>query len=186
MSYILDALNKSEQERQTKQSPSINSQYRVPLKSNNTSKYRIVLLVMLVMINIAGLVFWITQSQKAPAIEKTSSIENASILENDPQQEIRSTQTVANTIETDIPLQKISIFDLSKEVQSQLPDLRFSTHLYGEDKSFRMVNINGVMLKEGEDITEDLLLNEITEEGIIIHYQNYLIEIGILSNWRAN
>ncbi|MFT7688415.1 MAG: general secretion pathway protein B [Candidatus Azotimanducaceae bacterium] len=184
MSYILDALNKSEQERQNKQSPSINSQYRVPVKSKKASRYWTIFLTILVLVNFAGIVFWFTKidESETQSIQKIETADAVSV-----QKETESPQFLKiESAPTKTSLRKVFISDLPIQVKDQLPDLNFSAHLYGEDKSFRMVNINGKMLKEGEDFNDDILLREITADGVVIQYQDYLIEIGILSNWRAN
>jgi hypothetical protein len=193
MSYILDALNKSEQERQTKKSPSINSQYRVPVASQQSSTYWIIILIVLVCVNSSGLYYWLTktddievQGVENPALVKSTPTVNSisSPISNAlPISKTSSTLKVSSTLKA---ARKLPFSELPETIKHQLPDLNFSTHLYGEDKSFRMVNINGNMLKEGERISEDLWLTEITSEGVVLDYQEHLIEINILSNWRAN
>ncbi|MFT5211859.1 MAG: hypothetical protein ACI9CE_003600 [Flavobacterium sp.] len=176
MSYILDALNKSEQERQTKQSPSINSQYRIPLASQKSAQYWMIILIVLVCVNATGLYYWLT---KTDDIARQQELEKPAVVQSMP-------TAISNTPSISKAARKLPFTELPAAIKNLLPDLSFSTHLYGEDKSFSIVNINGKMLKEGDRISEGLSLKEITQDGVVLHYQEYLIEINILSNWRAN
>lgn len=193
MSYILDALNKSEQERQTKKSPSINSQYRVPVAAQQSSTYWIIILIVLVCVNSAGIYYWLTKTGdiEVQGVDNPSLVEPTPIVNSipSPSSNVLPISKASSTLKTSSTLKaarKLPFSELPETIKYHLSDLNFSTHLYGEDKSFRMVNINGNMLKEGERISEDLWLTEITAEGVVLNYQEYLIEINILSDWQAN
>ena len=137
MSYILDALNKSEQERQSSLTPGINSNQRQPIANQKKSMHWFLILIALTAVNGIGIYFWLQQSKP-------------------------DTVNMAYT------------------------KLDFSAHVYGEDTEFRMVNINGNMIREGEPVTAMIELIEITEDGVILQYQQYLFRVGVLNNWQAN
>lgn len=81
----------------------------------------------------------------------------------------------------DQPVKKITA--LPTNIQRQIPDLRFSSHLYADDDSFRMVNINGNMFHEGDFIAEGIRLEQISEEGVVLNYLHYTFEISVIRDW---
>jgi hypothetical protein len=46
-----------------------------------------------------------------------------------------------------------------------------------------MVVINGQSLREGNRFGSGLLLKNITEEGVVVAYQNNEVPISVLSQW---
>lgn len=73
------------------------------------------------------------------------------------------------------------ISKLPRDIQRQIPDLAISSHLYSDD--FRLVNINGRMMREGEYIGTELKLEEITEDGVIISFQTYRMTLRVIQDW---
>lgn len=63
--------------------------------------------------------------------------------------------------------------ELPLSVQHDLPKMTISGHIYSNEPGFRIVNINGQILREGEVISEGLKLEEITSTGIILSYKGY-------------
>lgn len=58
-------------------------------------------------------------------------------------------------------------------IQRSLPELNFSVHLYTSQPTTRMVKVNGRVLREGDQITTSLTLDQITREGVILVYKGY-------------
>ena len=79
------------------------------------------------------------------------------------------------------PVSKITA--LPTNIQRQIPDLKFSSHLYADDSSFRMVNINGNMFHEGDIIAEGIQLERISEEGVVLNYLHYTFELSVIRDW---
>jgi hypothetical protein len=75
----------------------------------------------------------------------------------------------------------VRITALPVDIQQQIPSLTFSSHLYSDD--FRMVNVNGRMMREGEYIDTELQLIEITEDGVILRFREYHVQMSVLENW---
>jgi general secretion pathway protein B len=69
--------------------------------------------------------------------------------------------------------------DLPSSVQQSLPPFSISVFIYSEDPAYRMVKINGQMLRESQDLTDGLKLKEITPDGVIFSYQNYRFRVGL-------
>lgn len=75
-----------------------------------------------------------------------------------------------------IPAPGETIYDkneLPASVQQGLPDILIAGHIYSNNPSSRMVNINGKILREGQSIAGGLRLEDITEYGVVLNYQGY-------------
>lgn len=60
---------------------------------------------------------------------------------------------------------------LPESVRRELPDISIKGHIYSNDPSSRVVNINGIIIREGDTVSEGLKVEEITLSGVIIDYQ---------------
>lgn len=58
--------------------------------------------------------------------------------------------------------------ELPAGTRARLPDITLSVHIYSDEAADRMVNINGQMLREGQQISAGLRLKRITPQGIIL------------------
>ncbi|GAA3550380.1 general secretion pathway protein GspB [Zobellella aerophila] len=65
----------------------------------------------------------------------------------------------------------IELWQLPTAIQSRLPTLRLSVHIYSANADNRMVNINGRMLREGQSISPGLQLKSITSQGVILSFE---------------
>ncbi|MFT4714808.1 MAG: general secretion pathway protein B [Candidatus Azotimanducaceae bacterium] len=232
MSYILDALKKSENERQSQDLPDINAVHERPhLQSVNKQKKWPIILIVILILNVAG--FWFVW-QRTPPMNETSAKtpEVSTILEDSvfkdttetghvsqqklpdiivtplgvqngareilitPQDAYRKSPSTSSApyqvqdseqdlinkpLAADRPVKRITA--LPTNIQRQIPDLKFSSHLYADDDSFRMVNINGNMFHEGDYIAEGIRLERISEEGVVLAYLHYTFEISVIRDW---
>ncbi len=67
--------------------------------------------------------------------------------------------------------------ELPYEIQQKLPKIIFSVHLYAPDPARRMVKINGLMKRDGDEIVTGLVLDEITSTGAIFTFQEYRFRV---------
>lgn len=63
--------------------------------------------------------------------------------------------------------------DLPPDMRQALDDLRISGHVYSDDPSFRLVNVGDLMKREGDSVSTEIRLVEITEGGAIFTYRGY-------------
>ena len=57
-------------------------------------------------------------------------------------------------------------------------------HLYSKNPRASYVFIDGGrQVVAGQQITDELLLDEITPTGVVVEFHGYLIEVGVLQNW---
>ena len=73
--------------------------------------------------------------------------------------------------------------ELPQSIQTQIPDLTFSSHMYSSQERFRSITINGKRLKQGRYYSDHLYVNEITEKGAIMGFDGTLFEVDVLGQW---
>ncbi len=72
------------------------------------------------------------------------------------------------------------IADISRipeAVRKKLPEISITGHIYSDDPSSRIVNINGIIMREGDTLAEGLKLEEITISGVILDYRGLRFSI---------
>lgn len=79
------------------------------------------------------------------------------------------------------PAQDISMLDLT--LQRQLPRLKFEAHVFATQPAQRWVKVNGKSLQEGQWITADVRLREITPHYVLLEFGNTLFSMRALSEW---
>lgn len=69
--------------------------------------------------------------------------------------------------------------ELPEQLKKTLPDFTITAFLYSATPSSRMVQINGFMLREGEDLSPGLKLEEITPDGVIMSSHTYHFSVAV-------
>lgn len=170
MSYILDALKKSEQDQARRRTPDIHSAHDTPVarrapRRDKLGKMSLPLVAANVVLAGALVTMWLF----SPSFERTVPRDTPALA--------FATEPAA---ETPAPVRTAPAFSpASPRPQS----LTFSTHIYASDPSFRTVTINGTRLTEGDRIDESLLLLEITREGVVFERNGERVEVAVLNDW---
>jgi len=68
---------------------------------------------------------------------------------------------------------------LPSSVKEDLPDINISVFVYSDDPSSRVVKINGLTVREGQELTDGLMVEKIVPEGVIFSYEDYRFRVGI-------
>ena len=241
MSYILDALKKSEQERKQGEVPGLNSFQDHPRPPRSSSRILVYLLsgILLVMTLAVSLWLFFRQSPTPTPPESTREVMTATPLpqtEQPPQiktdalpiaKEAATEQpdqpaviakpdspaladltpepeTSLSTIEpppatvADIgddeqlvnderenpaPAQPehINFADLPPDIRSALPELVIAAHYYASKPSSRMASINGRIMRQGQSVTDGLILEEIIREGVILSFHDYRFSLEVFN-----
>jgi general secretion pathway protein B len=69
--------------------------------------------------------------------------------------------------------------ELPPSIKQSLPTFTISISLYSDDPASRMAKINGQMLREGQYLTADVRLEEITPNEVIFSYQDYRFRVRL-------
>ena len=80
------------------------------------------------------------------------------------------------------PPVRLHLANLPSAARGRFPGLAFSTHIYAEDPTLRALVVNGTRLTQG-DRFGTLELVEITEEGAVFGFENYLVDVSVLDTW---
>ena len=194
MSYILDALKKSSEERQKLEPGNQLPQSIIPTQpvrtvTRNWRTTKIFIIVFSVLSCVAITGYWLYYFFLPPTIEpeitaKYSQQSNVTAAQSPlsappvPEQKIQvKTLPVINqppaekkarnghVQTTPIPLLK----NLSFAFQSSLPDMKYSGHVYSDNPARRMIMINAAVVREGDIISTDIELLKITKNGLIMN-----------------
>ncbi len=221
MSYILDALKKSEQERGRGTAPSVQTMHSSSL-NYHASKSQLwpYLLLAAVVVNLAALVYFIMAKsdpeaavpdpQKIaatkPAVTTSAGDVNierfgtATHNSNDGETIIYKPVSMPGTGRTAAaePTSTLAVIpeypqprgpimekeELPPDMQQHIPLMEFSAHIYSDNPVQRSIVINGRFMEEGDRLTADLLLDEITADGAIFNFRGQRFRQGVVSAWK--
>ncbi len=215
MSYILDALRKSDEERKKNQTERKQSNFTfanrgatTPKKKNTAALILTSFMLLTALIMAAG--WWWSQDDQDRSLTLPEKLPEAeTVIENTPDKETSSSADeaviTADSAQTDKvdqvqteteqqpfinnstpPDAEIAtteqipyLSELSSEFQAALPELKFSGHVYSPTPGLRMIMINNSVVREGDPITADLTLVEITETGLIMRLRDTLFQVKL-------
>ena len=83
---------------------------------------------------------------------------------------------------TDPAPRRTTVAALPASARSRFPELSFSTHIYADDPELRAIVVNGTRLLEGDGLA-GLTVAEITEDGAVFAFENYLVSVAVLEGW---
>lgn len=207
MSYILDALKKSEQDRGNGAIPGVQTVHSSSL--NYHQEKRPVwpwFLVALIAINLVAVIYFIQskdiketvvaiQSEtiiKTPVQEKqvATTPVPATVISTPPavvaiqkQAPAFETQVIQQTETIEPIFETVDLYDLPLNVRQHIPAMEFSSHVYSTNPLLRSLVINGRFLEEGSQINSELVLIEITSDGAVFDFQGYRFSANVLSGW---
>jgi general secretion pathway protein B len=72
---------------------------------------------------------------------------------------------------------------LSVAIQTQIPAMVFSAHMYSSNRPERWVRVNGRRLVEGDFIAQDLQLVNIEPQKVILSFKDEVFTMNALSDW---
>jgi general secretion pathway protein B len=67
----------------------------------------------------------------------------------------------------------MSYWELPQSVRDSLPQFRISVIVYADDPALRFVLVNGIRLKEKDELQSGVVLEEIRREGAVFRARNY-------------
>ena len=204
MSYILDALNKSEQEKTETKTPGLNTVHQRVERSDSgiPQRWQIIVGVILTL-NVVALAAWyFTSSDSAdtemtiqppprsslPAItDSTPAASQTQRVERPQSPTVVRQEPARNTtqVQQAVPIQRASTEPraLTVDARARLAAIRFSSHIFAADQALRMVVVDGQRMKEGDTLSGGIRLEQITEDGVIFEHRGVRYPIDVLSQW---
>lgn len=195
MSFILDALRKSETERQKQSAPGlVDTRYKVPDKRRN---FWIPLLVIILAANALVISFLLLDDTPEQASEVATATVEARVTRSEPARSVpprevrplyREAETpkqVARAAEPRSAKPEPEIVDaLPEETETlpslqqlssgglvSLPTLHVDIHVYSAEPAQRFVFINMNKYREGDVLKEGPSIEKITETGTVLNHQ---------------
>ena len=184
MSYILDALKKSEEERSRKQTPRLGD-IRIDNQDSALPGLKSI-------ITIVTLTAFISSASVYLFFDRDQTFGNNTLTLKDTQ--AMNNTEVADTLKPQIHEDKLREHKSNQtNNQPQIPDkpiappiLNITTHIFAEEADLRMVMINGVTRREGDSLGENHRLLEITERGLILIFHNKQYTLDVVEDWQIN
>lgn len=208
MSLILEALKKSEQQRQREKAPSLQSIHQpvaAPARSSARSWWLFAVFIAIGNLAFWGYWFWRQPQAPAPTAQAVSRTLPEAIASQQPsvnsaqpadtaragqssEQQPEFTQisprgTQAQPLPTETAQRVEEISELPENVRNSLPAMTFSFHVYSESPEQRTIIINDRRVREGDQISAGLILQSITSDGVILLFEQHRIHISVLSEW---
>ncbi len=200
MSYILEALKKSEQERQQGNVPGLQTLPPVLMDSVEPSRWPYVVIGVLTL----SLVFVLGWIRPWAPQDKPAEIQGIPIAQEEVKKAPANTAARASVsitepvtartppviaqrpvpIEPSLSLESVPFLrDMPSLVQQAIPDMEFAGHVYTSNPEQRSVIINGRSMAEGEIVVEGLSVEQITTKGVVFSYRDQLFQMPILQDW---
>lgn len=202
MSYILEALKKSEQERHRGRAPDLQSLHTAPAQTDHPRRWWPLALAVALLLNAGLLLIWHPWEAAHPEPAAVPVVSTAAPTPPRPAvappvlqvQSPRASQATPAPVSATPPATQTStpatptqpqenrilaLSDLPPDVRRGIPEMSFTVHLYSAKPAERMVSINGKMMKEGQEVTAGLKLLEITADGMVFSYQGYTFKRGV-------
>jgi hypothetical protein len=79
----------------------------------------------------------------------------------------------------------IALRDLPAPLQRSLPDISITLHRYAETAAARMIRVNGRIAREGDPVTGDLSVAEITRSGVVFVIGDQRFYMDAFQTWQA-
>ncbi len=76
-----------------------------------------------------------------------------------------------------------TIYDLDSAIRSRIPKLEVTTHIYSSAAAYRRATINDKTAKEGSMIETGLVLERITEDGVVFLLEGERFRMNAIDKW---
>lgn len=114
-------------------------------------------------------------------LKNAETIENLAALSD--VQIVSETESSKRELSEPLDDKIYDIAELPDSVKRDLPAISFAGHVYSSTQSQRSVMLNGKKMREGQEVTKGLMLEEITVEGVVLRSQGYRFKLGALQDW---
>ena len=204
MSYILEALKKSDQERKQGHVPDLQTVH-MPVILERSHSYWLYIIIVLLLLSLAFVLGWlrpwdrgdeVTQPAAAAVEEPVPQVVAAPRLPaSEPAPVVAAVEvaTVPDPVSRPVEVRPVEkprdiqsipyLEDMPPLVRQSVPELVFAGHVYSSNPQQRSVIINGASMAEGDKLLEGLVLKEISQKGVVFSYQGQLFRMDVLQGW---
>ena len=207
MSYLLDALRRSEEERRRGETPDLSTRHGVRTvrrRRRDGTGLIVAVALALALAAFAGGVLWQrtslggpepaaapapvdppparTASASAPAARAPAEARRATAPEPPGPQPSAPATAAPPSRSAAAVTGPVPLAALSPELRRRLPALELTTHVFARDPALREVAVDGVVYREGDRIGQ-LVLERITEDGVVVRLDDTRVAIGVLEAW---
>jgi general secretion pathway protein B len=168
VSYILDALKKSEKERSLGSVPTLGAAEHFQERSVPLRWFLLTVICLMVAILSGGA--WVLWSSR-PGPQPVAGFDAASVLPaTAPSAEEAQTRRTSAGEATVIPADPVPIAKVDDSIRARIPEVEINVLSYSEDVSKRFVMIGQNIFKEGEEVVEGLVILEIRNTEVIFGF----------------
>ena len=191
MSYILDALKKSERER--KASAPVKSNSKVDEKKESRINLKTLLIWTTIILGVNFTSAYILIGYKFSSSSNFDTAENDSV---DPNRTSKKETEINGLItrkqaklkeydQNDYQEELIvpSFTSLPEDMRNELLPFDIDSHIYADEKNLRLIKIGRVTYFEGDYIRPNLKLERITNEGVILVMSNRMFSVKVKDVW---
>tara|TARA_X000001036_G_scaffold79632_1_gene71302 strand:- start:55 stop:636 length:582 start_codon:yes stop_codon:yes gene_type:complete len=191
MSYILDALKKSDRERNESASANFSPKIGEDKDPRINFKTLFIWTTIILAVNLTSAYFLIghkvSSSTKSPTLisytsettptsKKDLEINGSIIIEQADLKEFRSREYHEELI---VP----PFTSLPENLRNELLPFHIDSHIYADEKILRLIKIGRVTYFEGDYLRPNLKLERITSEGVILNMSNRMFSLNIKDTW---
>jgi hypothetical protein len=189
MSFILDALRKSENSRLRQDHPAVFS-HRMAMERQRLPVWGIVLIALLAL-NVLLVVFLLLRNPSAnseepieglalspsPSVQTTLEPSTTAVPQAAP-----PASMVMPAVPESVALSDSTNLNTRDDLLARgasLPTADLNMHVYDANPALRFVLLNGQRLREGESSKEGLLLERITPDGVVVRYGSNTFAVNL-------
>lgn len=212
MSFILDAIKKSEDERKRSKQPDLHSLQDNAVRSQAKVTHQkgrfFLLLVALTILTLSAwwlwpqisgqLLVWLESAQSARVATSVSDSSNSSSTPTtnadiniaaeqsqlDRNLNVKAAGKNYSSDDEIPPRNEVKeLWQLPADFQAEIPALDFSFHVYSREPDKRTIIINGRRVREGQMVASGLKLKLISESGVILHYRDRFFHVDVIEKW---
>jgi len=207
MSYILDALKKSDQERKQGDVPNLQTVHLavVPEQKSAWPMYALILFLLMSLAFVIGVLIseknelGLMDEKNMPQLPVASvqieakAVEEKKIVPVEFESAVRQEKTEITPalpgVNQSKSLQDTEVSEIAylhelHDYQQQLiPEMSFAGHVYSSAATSRSVIINGRDMSEGESLMQGLVVEKITSNGVVFRFNDLLFRVDVLQDW---
>ena len=198
MSFILDAIKKSESERKQSRYGRLHSlQDQLQSRGENERRSKRLVLLMWSLLLLLSLFSWwradislddlfgdlLFPAFEVEPISVTSVRENIKGATPEPRSSERTVRQPGQLRELPPRNEIKELWQLPADFQSMIPKLEFSFHVYSLEPLKRTIIINGRRVREGQLVASGLTLRSITESGVIMQHRDRIFHVDVIEKW---